>query len=358
MTIPNRIHMLLFTFGVMLTVLLSGVITASAQTVAVKGGLGEQGYGWMFRKGGACYVILPAHVAGPLPQIALTSAAPVAVGTGDVIRPFWPGIDLALAVARGGIESRCDAELADLKATNTSRSAGTVRLHRLTASGEDEWVDLRVLQRDYLTLSTTVVAPEARIYKGTSGAFAFVGGVPVGMAITSDDPTRATLMRAEEIAINVNRFLTEQGAAFLEDTAPDPVLQAGGFALTVAEVTAPAISPDTGPQNILGAGSYVFAPQRAMEILLRVHGDALAPLSQLLVKSPVQDSTALPRRIIVMTGARATADRMRVWYRGEMAPDGLMDSGPRAVRDVRWIKLIIASTWGHGNLAIDEVVAR
>lgn len=355
----SRIPMILIGYlSTMLAAILFGVITASAQTVAVKGGMGEQGFGWMFREGGVCYVVLPAHVAGPLPRISLTSAAPVTVGAGEVIRPFWTGIDLALAVARGGIEDRCVARLHDLTDNKLVRSANAARLHRLSQSGEDEWVDLTIVEREYLTLDARTSKSTTQIYQGTSGAFAFVGAVPIGMAITSKGPSQVTLMRTEEIEMNISRFLAEQGAAFRADTAPKPVVQEGGFALSVSQITAPPVSPNNGPDKILGDGLYVFAPQRQIEIVLRVDGDAAVPLSRLVIESPVDGSYSTPRRIIIMTDASEAGERLRVWYRGEMAPDGLMDTGVRASRDVRWIKIIVASAWGAGDIAIGKVSAR
>ena len=41
-----------------------------------------------------------------------------------------------------------------------------------------------------------------------------------------------------------------------------------------------------------------------------------------------------------------------------MPPDGLFDSGQRAPRNTRWIKITVLSTWADGPVAIDKVLVQ
>lgn len=340
-----------------LALLLTPVITAHGQTVAIEGSLGEQGFGWMFRDSGVCYAIMPEHVAGPLPQITVSSGAPVAIGTGNVIRPFWEGIDLALAVVRGGITSRCVAELNDLASTRGSRSAARVSLHRLAGTGEDEWINLQVVDRGYLTIEAQVTSPGARIYQGTSGAFAFADDVPIGMATDSNGPDHVLLMRSEEILLNVGRFLSEQSMAFVEQPVPEPVVVVNGIPLALASTNARPISPRQGPDNVLGDGSYIFEPQPSVEMLFRVVGDAPVSLSRFILSSNPESGYSTPRRIVISTDQSLDGSRLRPWFRGDVGPDGHLDTGLRASRDVRWIHMLILSAWGSGPVEISGISA-
>jgi len=144
---------------------------ALSQTVRVQNMEGEFGHGWMFDHRGTCYVILPGHVAGDGPFLTIWSAAPVATGSGTIIRPFWDGIDLALAVAREGIRARCVEDIERLEAPAAARRATRAQLEKLTDTGEIDRAQLTIEDRRYLTFFGTTPG-EAGIGGGTSGAFA------------------------------------------------------------------------------------------------------------------------------------------------------------------------------------------
>lgn len=340
-----------------LSAFLTFVISAHSQTVAVEGSRGENGFGWMFRQDGVCYVILPEHVPGPLPQITVTTSAPVAVGTGNVLRPFWPELDLAIAVVRGGISARCVADLSDLDQTTASRAATRIRLHRLSSSGEGEMLLLDVLERDYLTIDAEVAGERGEIYQGTSGAFAFAGEVPVGMAIESTGPSHVRLMRSEEILLNIRRFLSEQSVAFVEATTPEVRIDPGGLQLIVASVNTVPISPSLGPDNLFGEGSFVFDPLPSSDILLRVEGDESIDLSRLVIRSTPEAGYAVPRRVLISTDQGPEGTRLHPWFRGDMSPDGQFDTDQRAARSVRWIQIQVFSAWGDGPVEISSISA-
>ena len=82
---------------------------------ADQNGEGDWGYGWMFGHAGNCYAALPKHVAGLQPKVTVATAAPVESDRATIVKPFWPDLDLALAVInRGPLDARCTARLTDL----------------------------------------------------------------------------------------------------------------------------------------------------------------------------------------------------------------------------------------------------
>lgn len=299
----------------------------------------------------------PRHVAGEQPRVTVTSASPVSNGTGSVHRPFWNGIDLAILVVRGGIEADCIETLDRLDTSNAARSANEAQLLRLDASGEAERVTITISRREYLTLQAQVTGSDADVYQGTSGAFAFVRDEPMGMAITSGASDQLTLMRSEEIALNVTRYLSAHGATFSSANDPTPPVEAGQIPLRFISATAAPTSPEFSPENVLTSGSYVFAPQRNMEIILKVDGPDPLPVRQLLITSNPETAYALPKRILISTDASENGDRYRVWTRGEVAPDGIFDTGQMAARNARWIKVQILDSWEMGEVTIDKIAA-
>ena len=311
----------------------------------------------MFDHAGNCYVALPAHVAGPLPKITIATAAPVISDQATVQRPFWEGVDLAIAVAdRGVLDDHCTASLDDLKPTRRSRGVTEALLLRVTPLGEEERLPIRVLDRNYLSFIGELTREGDAIGQGTSGAFAFATAHPIGMAITSDDPSRALFMRAEEIALNLGRYLSDQGTAF-RTTQPsqDTPLQAP-LGLPISEVTvnsAPTL-PQFGPDNLIGKGLYVTQPSGAIEITLRLNGTASTAVRRIRLAAP-SEGYAIPRDIAVFLDTGTDGDRFRFWTQGQMTPDGVFDTGPLAPRNARLVKLLLRNAWSEGKVGLDHV---
>lgn len=332
------------------------VTNAGAQSISVVGSENENGYGWMFRWGQACYAIMPRHVAGEKPRLNVQSAAPVEIGSGFAIRPFWPEMDLALGVVRGNITSRCTGSLDQLRPSRQASAARRLYLHRLTSSGEEERVPIQITARDYLTIEAEPASADAEIYQGTSGAMAFAAGQPVGMAIKSDNPGHVRLMRSEEIFMNVNRYLNEQGIAFEAETEPAPAAQEAGFLVTVQGTTVPPVSPDMPVENVLGDGLFVFGQTtESAAITFAVEGSAPATLRRARITTPIDAGYALPKRILVFAGQGESPDNMRIWARGEMSPDGIFDTGVIASVSADWIRVMIVSARASGPVAIDRI---
>lgn len=337
---------------------LSYPVNAYAQSVSIQNGLGEFGFGWMFGRNGTCYVIMPKHVAGPFPRVTVSTPAPVESVTATVIAPFWQGIDLAIGIARGSIVDRCRADLSDLNETWNVTSAHQADLLRLTPTGEISRSRLRLDERTYLTFSGTLDDAGSVIGQGTSGAFAFVNGRPAGMAITSDDPSRATFIRSGEILVHVRRYLEEQGGAFVAASEAGAVAQtqnADALPLRFLESSVRASNPLFAPENLVGPGKFVFAPHSRMQFALGF--DSVTPVSRVVIRSSPEAAETSPKSIILNWSREDDGANFRVWLRGEMGPDGVFDSGEVAPRDLRRLQVIVRDAWGSGDIVIDEVTA-
>lgn len=311
----------------------------------------------MFDHAGNCYIALPAHVAGHLPRITVTTAAPVVSDQATVQKPFWDGMDLAVAVAdRGVLDDRCTASLDDLKPTRRSRGVAQALLLRVTPLGEEERLPIRVLDRSYLYFIGEVTRPGDAIGQGTSGAFAFAASRPIGMAITHDDPTRARFMRAEEIVLNLGRYLSDQGNAFRASAPTQDTVSAPPKGLPIGNVTtnsAPTL-PQFGPDNLIRDGIYVTRPSGPVEITLRLDSAGPKVVHRVRLNAP-SEGYAVPRDIIISLDAGEDGSRFRFWTRGQMTPDGVFDTGLLAPRNARWVRIVLRSAWGDGKIGLDRV---
>lgn len=329
---------------------------AVAQSVRIQNAEDQFGYGWMFHHAGACYAALPAHVAGALPFVTISTSAPVVSDVATVVKPFWPGVDLAVAViGEGPLRPRCVARLADLTPTPAALSAQMAQLRRISPVGEEWEVPIRVIERDYLSLTAETVREGDTIFQGVSGAFAFAAGRPIGMAIESGDPRRAFFMRAEEIALNVGRYIADQGRAF----APRPVadaIPAEGHPIRDIRANAAPILPQYGPDNLIGDGLWIVRPEGPVRLTFRVGGREAVPVRRVRLLAPTDGDTTIPKAVSIQLDVGERGDRFRFWVSGEMRPDGVFDTGPRAARNARWVRIEIANAWGDGDLALSRIV--
>lgn len=354
--VKTNLSMTVATFLLMLFV--SYPHATKAQSVSIQNGLGEFGFGWMFGRSGTCYIIMPRHVAGPFPRVTVSTEAPVENATATVIAPFWPGIDLALGVARGPIGDRCSSELDTLAETRLTASAHQADLLRLTPTGEVTRSSLKLADRTYLTFTGTLQTDDAAIGQGTSGAFAYVDGRPIGMAITSDDHSRALFIRSGEILIHIKRYLDEQGGAFLASPEPEPAGQdedVNALPLRVLESAIRPINPQFAPENLVGPGHFVFSPQRRMQVI--VGFDEITPVSRLVIRSSPQPGQTSPKSILLNWSLEGEGAGFRSWLRGEMGADGVFDTGLVAQRNLWRLEVIMLDAWGSGDITLDEIVA-
>lgn len=337
------------------------VSISSAQTVAVQNGP-ERGHGWMFLDGGVCYLILPRHLAEPLGRMRVRTAAPVAEANAFGRTPFWPGIDLAVATVDDRLRPRCTGSLADLDLPAALLDVRTAQLERLTGAGEIERTTLTVGDRTYLTFNGVVPEGE-RVAEGTSGAFAFASGRPIGMAVTSDGDRRAQFIRAGEIRINVARWLREHGRPFSAEMTAGPTgeLDQSDLPIRFESASTPPVEPGYVGENLTQKdGIYVAQAQGgSITLLFRLgDGSAAVPLSQVMIDVPPGTGFAVPQDVLIEFSAREDGQSMRIFARGEMGLDGRFISDRLAPRNARWLRVRILNAWDPGPVAIGRVRAR
>lgn len=308
----------------------------------------------MFTHSGNCFVALPRHVAGELfPKVTIQTAAPVQRDQATVIKPFWEGVDLAVGVVdRGILNSRCIATLDDLLPSPPALGASTAQVLRVTPQGEDERFSIRIKDRTHIKFTAEASDPSDTFMQGTSGAFAFVDGKPIGMALESDHPARATFMRSEEIEMHLRRYLSQQGGTFITpEPAPAPPSEMGpGLPFRVHGVNMPPSLPQYAPENVLGDGDYIFRPSGIAELLLLSESGRPASVSRLRMISPM-GTLAIPKDVVIYLDHSEGGQRARFWAAGQMTPDGIFDTGRLAPQNARWVKIMIRSYWSNATEA-------
>jgi len=337
------------------------VSMSSAQTVAVQNGP-ERGHGWMFLDGGACYLVLPRHLAEPLGRMRVRTAAPVVEGSAFGRTPFWPGIDLAVATVDDRLRPRCTGSLDDLDPPAAFLDVRTAQLERLSGAGEIERTTVIVGDRTYLTFNGVVPEGE-RVAEGTSGSFAFASGLPIGMAVTSDGDRRAQFIRAGEIRINVARWLEEHGrplSAGIDPTLDHETTEAAELPIRFVSASVEPINAAHGGSNLTREdGIFLAEARRGLSILFQLgDGTAAVPLRQIIVEAPAGSGYATPREIIIEFSARPDQLSMRTFRRAQMGLDGRYESEPQAPQNARWLQITVLNGWDTGPVALSRVSAR
>ena len=314
----------------------------------------------MFRHVGNCYVIMPKHVAGIAPKVTLFTTAPLVSDQATVQSPFWPDIDLSVGfVDRGDLDERCTEALDALAPTNASRSARTGLLLRVTPVGEEDRLPVDILERTYLTFTARHSDTITSITQGTSGAFVFASEKPIGMAITSKDPSQGLFIRSEEIAVHLKRYLSEQSGAFTARDSPSTQrTENGGVEIRNWTSNTPPILPQHAPENLGGDGLWVVLPDGTLELTLQLTGSDPTAISRLRIISPNESGYAVPKQITVHFDPSTNGGRFRYWTQGQMRPDGVFDTGLLAGRNARWVKISISSAWSEGPIALEKLILR
>lgn len=344
---------LFLALAVILAQTLGFCLAAFAESVTIDNGT-ERGQGLIFREGGVCYVIMPRHVAGDQRKVTLYSAAPVVHSGATVETPFWPGMDLAIGVARGAIEQRCTMPLSALNTEVQPETGARLQLMRLRQSGEPERLDMIVTKSDYLTLDAQLIDSNSDLFKGTSGSFLFDADRPVGMVIEALSGTEARFIRIEEIYQNVARRVARR-AGYAEAQIPEiTLIEPNTLPFEVVEASLPPASPEFAEENLTGPGSYVFTLTKANRIALRAAEGKVVTLSGLRITADAEGLAGLPRDIQVDVSTSPDGARTRSVYSGQMPPDGILDVAIASTR-VLWVFITIRSGWDRPEIGIDTV---
>jgi len=326
----------------------------------VDAGSAGEGQGLMFRHAGNCYIATAKHVPNNLPQVTIKTEDPVDVGSAFVFTPFWPGLDLAIATARYGVEDRCIIQFETLRQPVAFSQDAEGDLVRILPSGQVERVRMRVSTTRYLEFDATVVEDDDEIYQGTSGAFLFINDRPAGMVVEAIDSRTAKFIRIEEIAMNLDRWLTGRSAAYSATEIRQESDQGDTFDTRLIEAPMEPISPNLGAENVLVEGQpFVFNPSSNMRLVFQVPGETSAILRRVRIHSSAEPSGqsvyALPRRIqIEIDPSLDRSNPIRKWS-GQMGPDGLLDTGIIAASYARTITIRLLDAWSSGPIRIDKV---
>lgn len=342
--------------AVILAYILGGSIPAASQTVAVQSGQ-EQGHGFLVRQGGACYLLLPKHVAAGRRNVTVFSAAPVEHSGAFVETPFWEGMDLAIGVVRGTLERRCVRNLSDLDASVRPEEGARAQLLRLRPSGEPERIDMVVTDSRYLTLEAEIADGRSELFKGTSGAFLFAGDAPLGMIVEALSPTRGRFIRIEEIFHNVNRRIDRRsGFAVADAPAPAPA-EEDALPFRFMSATLPPVDPDNSEANLHGPGAYVFRLTRPNRIAFRLDGADSEVVSRVTIRAAVDGVAGPARDVRIDVSTMEDGSRPRSFATAEMGPDGVLDIRRSQTRAL-WVFVTIASGWTSPVIGVESVAIR
>lgn len=332
-------------------------LAAMAESVTIDNG-SEKGQGLVFREGGVCWVIMPRHVAGDQRKVTLYSAAPVVHSSATVETPFWPGMDLAIGVARGAIEKRCTTPLSALNNASQPETGARLQLLRLRLSGEAERLDMIVTNGAYLTLDARLTDGKSELFKGTSGSFLFDADKPVGMVVEALSGTEARFIRIEEIYQNVARHVARRaGYATAQAPAPTEAPTPNALPFEVVEASLPPMSPDLAEENLTGPGSYVFTLTKPNRIAFRAAEGKVVTLSGLRLTAEAEGPAGLPRDIQIDVSTAPDGARTRSVFTGQMPPDGTLDVAISSTR-VLWVFVTVRSGWDRPEIGLDAVSFR
>jgi hypothetical protein len=328
-----------------------------AQIVRVESGP-EVGHGFVLRHGGVCYLITPRHVTGSRRIATVKTASPMRSASATMESPFWDDMDLAIGTVRAeGLGDYCRTPLTQFDQSLEVDAGQPMHLLRLRDTGEVERSALEFEDARYLTFKARMARQEDAFFRGTSGAFAFVGDRPMGMVVSTTDGQEGQFIRIEELYQNIARWVQRSvrfvGTAPSADTAP----LVDGMRIVLHSVTQPPLNSDTAPENMRQEGAYVF-PAGRNQIIFRIPGVNPGALARIDLRSDPDADYALPRliRVEVSTATEPTAG-WRHFAEAEMAPDGVFTIN-RSAQLARWVRFTIETAQDFGPIGIEAVLMR
>ena len=326
----------------------------------------EQGQGFTFTHAGNCYVVFPRHVAEGQKHVQVIAEGALS-SRASVRFPFWEGMDLAVGIFAPGKTKGCSA-------------ASDVFLHDepielAQGDGELVLVDRQGFVRRHLMRidETTYHGFEAtfldatQVQQGMSGAFLMRGETLLGMALETKVTKRVAFLSMQEIAYNLSRWLVSQEAnlnlAEGQDEASSPAGDSSRstLQLQLLEASPPAIDVDHMAENVLIEGSaYIFKPRGPATITLGVKDTTTerAIIHRVTIRSKEGAESAIPRRILISVSRDSEGESWTHFWIGEMAANGVLDTGKRAPAFAQRIKITIATAWREGLVRVDSIVAQ
>lgn len=322
---------------------------------------GETGQGQLVSHRGNCYVVTAAHVIGDSRRAqVLTAAGEEAVAT--MQKPFWDGFDVAVGVLRAAPASGC-GPTSDRFVSDAGRPVPgrTATLPFVTPGGGIN-ISVKVDRVDYLELTGRIDDPQQDAQKGLSGGFLVIDGKPLGMARAVDPDGTLRFVRIEEIAINLDRWFNQSGAAGEKEPVEQLPAQAPDEAPRLELVSSSPSSIDvnhTADLMLVGEGVWIPTTGSSPDLVVRnLATDGLVPtLSRLRIEAETEDGFAPPKAYrIDIAATEASEPKWRLYAVGEVPPDGVLDTGQKAKMRANLIRIQVLSTWGNGQVGIKSVL--
>jgi hypothetical protein len=230
---------------------------------------------------------------------------------------------------------------------------------RLRDTGEVERSPLRIAATSYLTFTGEMLRPDETLFRGSSGSFAMAGDRPLGMIVsTSPDGRTGDFIRIEEIEPNLRRWMTrrvglEAPAATGSATGPDAAGEGDGIAVRLVSAARPPIGSEFIPENMLGAGAYIFEPGvNRMEF--RIPGAESVALSRVVLETASEAGHAMPNEVRIEVSSSPEGGNWRRFGSAVMAPDGILDLR-RSAQLARWVAVTVLSARAEGPVRIDRI---
>lgn len=340
--------------------LLLAAATAQAEPVAIKGGLGQ---GIIASHRGHCYLLFPAHVEPVAPIFSLNTAPPQQAGRATVYLRRSEA-DIGLALVEGSAAEACTTSLASLPREVSALLAAnrTAILERVNPQGGIERLQMRIERTawdaaadsgpsglyQYIFATTDTAAGETgEVFQGTSGAFLYVDGVPVGMAVTSPDAHSVRALRIEEILGPADRWFATGSLAGRAEAAEaaGPAAPAAGLGFDVTEWSGTPAEGSLPTDLATGGGLRIAAGGLPFSFVLELGPKPVAVRSLFLSGVPLSAEAGPPRYLKVEVDRQRGAARFETARElAEMTRDGAPLEVPLNTQ-ARRIRVTVRGGW-------------
>jgi len=337
----------------------ASVSQVSAQAAFVETDSGAVGQGFVFRENGACWLVTAGHLfrrEGETDRQGdfrlLLEGQPAIEGEGLAYLPFWDGLDLAVGAVRFPLNAGCRADVGLLDAEWRNLSGlDALRLPYVDRAGRLDWTGARLSSIiDHARFAITPVDA----FRGRSGSFAFRDDRPVGMVVDQRGDDHG-LIRVEEIAMNLRRWLEFSGGPATIDALPVAASQEAGFDVVVESTTMDALEIGMSADNVLG-GEAPFLYSGRGTITLRVASGDVEQISRVVIESAPGPGEAVPKNVRI--GFDLSEDGSgfpRHAWGGTFDPAGRYDTGTKRPERMRRVVLTFWDAWSAGPVRIDRI---
>ncbi|MEQ9696019.1 hypothetical protein [Shimia sp. SDUM112013] len=177
---------------------------AHGEVVSIQNG---KGHGFLFHYAQQCLMVLPQHVHGRRPSLTFSGRSVQFSGQASVLYQHIDELDLSLAQVTQIGGDNCGPAWFDLVATRGQTLPDQVTLRRVEGQGVSTRTPMHVNEQGPTRFRAKVFSAFSAngIYQGTSGATAFAGTVPIGMAIEAPRADTADFLRYDRIVEGIAR---------------------------------------------------------------------------------------------------------------------------------------------------------